>query len=249
MIFYFSGTGNSYYAAKKLADRLQCETVDMAKCRKEANEIHLKDGEPVGFVFPVYYFTMPDVVYDFVSKLSITGQGYTFAVITCGGSIGSSGKMLKSELEKRNVSLDNVFSLKMPDNAIFYYAIKDKTDDDIINEESESKIREICDKVAACEKADISGASGKLFRGIYHMMASTKKFYADDKCTGCGKCEANCPDSAINIQDGKPVWIKSGCTMCTACINRCPERAIQYGKKTASRNRYEHPVFTEEKKF
>ena len=71
---------------------------------------------------------------------------------------------------------------------------------------------------------------------------STKAFYADEKCIGCGKCASICPAGTIEMIDGHPAWTKSKCLKCCGCINRCPVSAIQYGKKTASRGRYVNPV-------
>jgi ferredoxin len=68
---------------------------------------------------------------------------------------------------------------------------------------------------------------------------STRSFFADENCTGCGRCERICPVHTIKV-DGRPVWGKA-CTQCLACIHRCPERAIQFGKGTVKRGRYHHP--------
>lgn len=243
MIFYFSGTGNSYYAAKKLSEQLGCGLTDMAVNRKQPHEFHLENNEPVGFVFPVYFFTLNDVVYDYVQQLSLSGNGYTFAVITCGGNIGGSGKLLSAELKKRGIRLDRVFSLQMPDNAVFYYDITDKTQTDTASGETEAQLQTILAEIKAEEASPLSSAgTGRLMRGVYHLMASTKKFYATDACIHCGKCAKNCPDQAIAIRDGAPVWVNPHCTMCGSCINRCPVRAVQYGKGTVKRNRYEHPI-------
>ena len=55
MIYYFSVTGNSYAAAKKLADGLGEDLMDIAAAVKEGNYEHkLEKGEKLGFVFPVY---------------------------------------------------------------------------------------------------------------------------------------------------------------------------------------------------
>ena len=53
MIFYFTGTGNSLYVARKLA--APGETVRSITEALEQDDLHvdLADGEPLGFVFPV----------------------------------------------------------------------------------------------------------------------------------------------------------------------------------------------------
>ncbi|MFR0963056.1 MAG: 4Fe-4S binding protein [Dorea sp.] len=54
------------------------------------------------------------------------------------------------------------------------------------------------------------------------------------------------PAKAIEIQDGKPVWIKEDCYVCMACLNYCPVEAIDYGKYSKGRFRYFFKGFSKE---
>lgn len=240
MIFYFTGTGNSLYAAKRLAKAEGGELVNMAENRGMPHEYTLSD-ESVGFVFPVYYYTVNDVVAEFVEKLKITGAGYTYAVVTCGGSIGGTGALLKEMLAKRGIKLDAVYSVVMTDNAMLYYNISDGETAEKELKKADGVIDNIIAAVAAKKPTDFGTAAvSKLSRGIYHAAASTKKFAATDKCISCGKCAMNCPDKAIVMENGRPKWVKNKCVLCLGCINRCPAAAIQHGRKTEKRNRYEN---------
>ena len=87
-----------------------------------------------------------------------------------------------------------------------------------------------------------SPIAGKIGLAAYHASMSTKPFYADEKCVGCGKCASICPSGAIEMVGGRPAWTKSKCLKCCGCLGRCPVSAIQYGKKTASRGRYVNPA-------
>ena len=55
MIFYFTGTGNSLYAAQKLADDGEKIVSIVDALRSKTFHYTLKDNEPLGFVFPVYF--------------------------------------------------------------------------------------------------------------------------------------------------------------------------------------------------
>ena len=67
-----------------------------------------------------------------------------------------------------------------------------------------------------------------------------ENFFVDDNCTSCGICEKVCPVNNISLVEGKPQW-QHRCQQCLACIQFCPEEAIQYGAKTAKRQRYHQP--------
>ena len=45
------------------------------------------------------------------------------------------------------------------------------------------------------------------------------------KCTGCGKCQSNCPFGAIDMVNGKPE-LNAACKVCGICVKGCPEKAI-----------------------
>ena len=57
MIFYFSGTGNSLYAARKVAEEQEEKVISIASEYKNEDsvlEYLFKEDELLGFVFPIY---------------------------------------------------------------------------------------------------------------------------------------------------------------------------------------------------
>lgn len=246
MIFYFTGTGNSLYAAKKIASEGE-KLINIAEAvRNRKFSYTIPDNENTGFVFPVYFYSLPDIVADFCKKLRLKNTDYVYAVITCGAGIGGSGGLLREILAKHDITLDRVFDVVMPDNAIFFYNIPDEKTNLKKLDSSDKPLSEIKKKISEKETGKIAGAlTAKLGRTMYSVFRKTKKFYADNSCVGCGLCARSCPVGAIKMTEGKPKWIKEVCTKCTACINCCPSKAIQYGKATIKRNRYVNPVFKE----
>lgn len=62
IIYYFSGTGNSLYVARSIAASLEEASVQsMAPVLAPASEQRIT-AKAVGFVFPVYFYMMPDLV-------------------------------------------------------------------------------------------------------------------------------------------------------------------------------------------
>ena len=79
--------------------------------------------------------------------------------------------------------------------------------------------------------------SGPVNPIFYHFFVKSDAFRTDATCVGCGQCVKNCPLNNITLKDRKPVWGKQ-CTHCMACICYCPTEAIEYGKKSVGKPRY-----------
>ncbi|HAM68008.1 MAG TPA: hypothetical protein DCP68_00115 [Ruminococcus sp.] len=242
MIFYFTGTGNSLAVAKQLA--LEGEAlIDMAKARNSGQFTYVRQKkERVGFVFPVYCGTLPTVVYDFVQSLDLQGKGYTFAVVTCGGDRSSCAGLLADELKKHGIPLHYAETVPMPNNAITVMQTCTPEQERSQLEKGAEMLSEV--RRALAEKRIRPVRSSRMARmmlTLYRKCAVTRLFFTEDSCTGCGLCARNCPEQAIRMKEGRPVWVKPHCSHCSGCINRCPAKAIQFGKKTAARRRYVHP--------
>ncbi len=243
MIFYFTGTGNSLFAAKRLLDEGE-KLVSIAEAmKKNEYDYTLTPGEKLGFVFPVYFYSVPDIILKFIDKLNVDGAEYTYGVITCGGGISQSGGVLKKALGRKGINLDFVTPLLMPDNSMLFYQIPPQEENSAVLKSAEGKLTGIKTTIDAKLSIPISSASAlsDLMGFGYKLCNKTEKFFATDSCISCGLCEKMCPVEAISLSDGKPVWIKDKCVKCSACINRCPKKAIQYGKATLKRNRYINP--------
>ncbi len=253
MIFYFSGTGNSLYAATVIGDNTCDCIVDISHALKSGNmSYRIKNGERIGFVFPAYYSGLPTIVSEFIENVNIIADDdcYTFAVITCGGSAAGADMMFRDRMSAVSMHVDCVYELKMPDNYVIIYNPPTETDAAEKMKSAKADLFDIIEDIGKNKKGGYkSSAAGKIMSVVmqtaYGLMRNTKKFYADDKCVSCGKCAENCPIDIIELVDGKPVWTKGKCVHCTSCINRCPAKAIQYGKATEKRCRYTNDIINQ----
>lgn len=243
MIFYFTGTGNSLFAANRILSEGE-ELIHIADAIKENRyEYTISRGENVGFVFPVYFYTVPNIIKEFVSNLKLEGAEYIYAVITCGGGISQAGAVFQKMLSKRNLKLSLVTPLLMPDNSMLFYQIPSAEAGKERLRDAEKELVQIKAMVNRREEKAVgsSTAISDLVGLGFQLCNKTAKFYADEHCIGCGLCADCCPQDVIVMQNGKPQWIKPTCQKCSSCICRCPKQAIQYGNATKKRNRYVNP--------
>lgn len=83
--------------------------------------------------------------------------------------------------------------------------------------------------------------TGQTGRFANEIMRKTSHFKVENSCIGCGLCAKNCPVSAIEIRNKKPVWVKDRCVMCLSCLHHCPKFAIQYENRTKKHGQYTNP--------
>ena len=100
MIFYFSCTGNTRWAAEMLSTELQEELVDMAHDSRGC--YHLKEDERIGFCFPVHGWRPPQLVRSFIEKMVIENANghFCWALCTAGDDIGLSMEYLNIDLRQ-----------------------------------------------------------------------------------------------------------------------------------------------------
>ena len=245
MVFYFSGTGNSYQAA--LAMCAEGETpLDMAQClRAGRTRFAPAPDEPVGFAFPVYYGGLPTVVADFVKKLLLERPPvYCYAVLTCGGGSCAAPEMLAKALHARGVRLDAAFTVVMPENYVILLRTPEAEERDRVLAVAGETLRAVR-RAVDCREArgvHVTARDRLVTAGMYPSYVhgrKTAKFFADEQCVGCGVCAKRCPVGAISMVNGRPKWTAPRCAHCMACL-RC--NAVQYGSRTKGKLRYVNPI-------
>ena len=140
IIYYFSGTGNSLKIAKDLAEKLDdCELVPIAKVWQKDRIV--ATSEKVGFIFPLYYWGLPRIVYNFIEKIDLDKANYIFAVVTRDGDMdGVPLIQIQKILTEKSKTFSSGFFVPMPNNNIV---------DDVLNskEVENEKFKEVKDQV------------------------------------------------------------------------------------------------------
>jgi ferredoxin/flavodoxin len=243
-ILYFSGTGNTYWAAHKIAESLQgqgwdaqaisIETVD----DKRLHEI-TEESEAVGIGYPIYGSDTPEPIKDLIERLP-EGNGKQTLVFCTQWQFSGDGAMVAGrELRKKGYRIRWTLHIKMPNNVCVTAMPLPFTADYARLTPKLSRARKRIDKLVEhmVEGASFRWISSRLmgamqrvpYRILYDKWRDLPS--ADTgRCNGCGRCARNCPVDNISIENGVARF-HGKCVMCLRCYNFCPELAVRvYGK-------------------
>jgi len=231
VIYYFSGTGNSMRAAKVIAEKLQ--DTQIISMRVDPQEVSAENADVIGFVFPVYHWTMPAPAVRFVQQLKINTNAYIFMVAmpsliggiaceTCAGLIAEKGGTIAYGNLVHCVANYVIVYPPFPSPRLMVPLM-------------EHKIQRIARDIAERNERAYPKA-GRIIRTrrdrVMTPYLDVQKF-ADHpftisgSCIGCGLCSRVCPCNNIVLLDGKPDF-QHHCAQCMACVVNCPKRAIGY---------------------
>ena len=244
MIFYFSGTGNTRWAAIKLASSTQERLIDIAEEMRrmktsgaeKTEPLILKEGERLGFVFPVHGWRVPRLVRDFISRLQISlvknpqmqagnqldtthHTPFTYAVCTAGDSIGKAIENLNDTLSA-NASLNSLgihkvssaYSLIMPESYVGlpFMDVDPKEKEVRKKKKSAQELEVISEEIFNRKEGDF-----RLVKGIFPWFMT--------KVVGGFFEHVLITDKRFHVTAEK-------CVKCGICVNVCPVHDIDGGK-------------------
>jgi len=246
MILYFSGTGNSAYAANYIGERIEDDVINLFEKIRDNDFSPVESEHPWVICTPTYCWQIPKILENWIAKTEFRGSRDIYFVMTCGGDIGNAEKYLKQLCAKKDFNYKGCAEVVMPENYIAMFNAPEKHEAKRIVKAAQRSLKKAVGFIQTGSKmptvkvnviGKLSSAVNKIY---YTLLVKDKKFYAKSTCTGCGLCVKKCPLSNITIKDGKPQW-NGNCTHCMACICYCPVEAIEYGKVSAGKERYTCP--------
>lgn len=241
---YFSGTGNTLFAAQTLASQLgDC---DFFRVYDVLRDPHLLESYPrVGFLFPVYGCGLPHIIRELIPAIGaeLEGKDY-FAVITAGAMPCDVPKQFLDLMSENGLYLRYVTTVDMPDNYTVTFTAPNDRMIELAMRTAERKLAviaaDIQNNVTRQPRFGFKGFSAfnRLF--LSDGISRDENYILTAACDGCGLCAKLCPVDNIRMENGKPVFLHR-CEFCLGCFNRCPKGAINYGRKTIRKKRYVNP--------
>jgi Pyruvate/2-oxoacid:ferredoxin oxidoreductase delta subunit len=227
-----------------------CKILSIPKVLEEKKYNY--EASKIGYIFPVHFQNVPNIVRKLLKNIKISGNPYVFAIATSAGEIGKTFQNINKILDNQNRTLHSEFSLVFPSNSI---VMEDRTSTpekiERLIKNSERRIDEIIEIISNSEiekciykKSSYKDRFGCLMGAFFlYRIFNDKRFKVDDeKCIRCGTCVSVCPMNNIEIVDDK-VTYNHNCECCLACIHWCPKTAIEH-MKTQGIPRYHHPDVT-----
>jgi len=246
MILYFSGTGNTEYIAKLIANGLDDECVDLFERIRTNDRSPLYSEKTYVICAPIYVCEMPLFLMKYLKSIKFNGNNKVYFVFTSGGYCGSAKVQAKLFSMKKGLKCLGCVEFVMPRNYVANNRYDMDTEEVIYSKISKAteKVKEVVEDIKNERK--LKSRHVWLFETLiitpfapiwtkYKLVA--KDFYTTVECVGCKLCAKVCPLNNIEVVDKKPIWGDS-CTHCMACISKCPKKAIEYGNVTQGKKRY-----------
>ena len=235
-IYYFSGTGNSLFVAKKISQLLDAKLFSIVSSLQNINQKN--NVNIIGIVFPCYLAQIngiPPIVEEFCNQLRPSSAKYIFTICTYGGfgPFNAYPTLFKLSQTFRNnkIKLSGAFSLKLPLNNLDYdhIPVPINRNHQIMFNYTEKKINNIFLRVRKSKNAKyiflknlFCILTNPLFllmgKYVYNLLKITAHVEENSKLNY---------KQLIHLTD-KSIVINSNCNGCRICEKICPVKNITF---------------------
>lgn len=218
-VLYYSNTGESKRIAEYIADKTGYALTDITAVKEYAYEYAV-------LVFPVYCQNVPQAADKFLPRL----QAEHLVTIATYGKM-SYGNVL-NEIQRRYAHRI-IAAAYVPTKHAY---LNEPRFDDF------EKLAPLLDKLKSPTAVTIPKSHKNPLSNFAPAWRSRQgvKIIRSEACNGCGECERNCPEQAI--QNGKP---NRKCIRCLRCVESCPQKALSVKLRSPLRNYLKKPKTTD----
>ncbi len=258
-IFYFSGTGNTWWVTQKIREIFEEKRhfVELYSIERkdliweELLPTVLNESDIIGVGFPVYGSRIPFIMKDWVkntlSKYSKENKKklHAFVYDTMAMFSGDTPLLMKKLLKKAGFLVKQAINIRTLSNLPQMKSLMtwEKEKQEKIFHNAEKKIRKFANKIIENKKWLMRRDPITRFVAAFQRVGfkweenSLRNLFAIDSdiCNLCKICVKYCPVDNLTIEETteKPL-VKYGpdCTFCMRCFNNCPVDAIIVMKRT-----------------
>jgi ferredoxin len=244
-IYFFTGTGNTYLCAKKIAETFEKkDCIVYLKDIAKSNPSEIDFSNTIGIGFPVACWNTFPLVKSFIKNLPKSeNETEIFVFATMGDSSLHCVQNFANVLKKKGYRIIGAQSFIMPNN---FLLVKNKEKNAVKREKAfkraEKFAKQIYDGTAKPAKTNlffklcftITSFITNLWSGI--LFQKIVKFsILKEACSKCGLCVKICPVNNIVIKElpsfhsfkELPSFDGKKCQFCLRCISYCPKQAIK----------------------
>jgi len=252
-IFYFSGTGNTWYAANRIKDSLnnlgadaQAISIEDSSISDKTTLVRLVDeSDKIVIGYPIYGSKAPEIMIDFINQFPETQTPKAFSLFSTVALYSGDGAVYYSK-----VFIEKGYEFESGFEFISNNNFNVPNFPNVLKVGDDKKVTRKNDKVAnkATKMADSIVNNKSIINGggiIGRFMGKSQRKYIDaeirkmnnsmyvehSKCINCVRCVKMCPVENISRVDGK-IEIKNNCIACMRCYHFCPTNAINITEKS-----------------
>lgn len=242
IIIYFSGTGNTKYAAELFSKEFESAGCKMEMHSVEENYKIIPDSYDFLILGCPKYCEYPVLSFVKYIKQNIPPSQKrikTIMFVTQAGPLGTDFKGISKILNSKNHELVSSKSIVVANNFLIMKSFKETSDevinknDGILRKQIHEMVQNFLDGKYENEIINpfLSGLN-KSVAFIFDKMTSgfVKKYSVSDDCVKCGLCVKMCPNKNIRLNEDRIEFGKN-CMLCMRCMNICPKNAILYNTK------------------